>query len=217
MFFKINSVTMRHPPALQRGHCIITRLIGFAALLSYWGGGYVLAADSQTITFNITVPAVTCTVQPQDVTVSTAIDGTAFIGTNWRTGGESNLNVTLSNCAGYGTTGRAPKLTIAPSGGTTVLAGSQNFLFRDTSSTSAGFGVAIFSKPVNSSKKNATTDMVANGGAAWVGTAGSGGSALNQTIALSTGISCGPTQNCAATSLVAGNLKANITFNLVYN
>ena len=203
MFFKINSVTMRHPPALQRGHCIITRLIGFAALLSYWGGGYVLAADSQTITFNITVPAVTCTVQPQDVTVSTAIDGTAFIGTNWRTGGESNLNVTLSNCAGYGTTGRAPKLTIAPSGGTT--------------STSAGFGVAIFSKPVNRSKKNATTDMVANGGAAWVGTAGSGGSALNQTIALSTGISCGPTQNCAATSLVAGNLKANITFNLVYN
>ncbi|EHN8908244.1 type 1 fimbrial protein [Enterobacter hormaechei] len=193
------------------------RLIGFGALLSCWGGGSVLAADSQTITFNITVPAVTCTVAPQDVTVSTAISGLTFVGKNWQTGGESNLNVVLSNCSGSGAVGKSPKLTIAPSGTTTVLAGSSNFLFRDSTSTSKGFGVAIFNKPAGSITKNATTNMVANGGAAWTGTAGAAGSSLNQTIGLSTGIACGPTASCAATSLAPGNLKASITFNLVYN
>lgn len=217
MLLTVNSVAMRRHHAWQRRHAIIIRLIGLAALLSCLAAGRTLAADSQTITFNITVPAVTCTVAPQDVTVSTAIDGSTFVGKNWQTGGETNLNVVLSSCSGSGAAGKSPKLTIAPSGATTVLANSNNFLFRDSGSTSKGFGVAIFNKPAASITKNATTNMVANGAAAWTGTTGAAGSTLNQTIGLSTGIACGPTASCAAASLAPGNLKASITFNLVYN
>lgn len=190
---------------------------GMAGVLSCLVAGSALAADSQTITFHITVPAVTCTVAPDDVTVSSDIDGRAFVGKDWQTGGETDLQVVLSNCGGAGQPGQSPRLTISPAGSTTVLAGSSNFLFRDSTSTSTGFGVAIFSKAAADITRNATTDMVASGGTAWTGTAGSAGSALNQTITLATGIACGPASDCTASSLQAGNLKASITFNLVYN
>ncbi|CAI2536465.1 P pilus assembly protein, pilin FimA [Serratia proteamaculans] len=215
MLLAFNAALMGRANTQRRQH---GGMVGVACLLSSLVTGSALAAETQTITFNITVPAATCTVTPNDLFISAPIDGSTFVGQNWKTGGENDLTVALSNCSGDGASGKSPKLTIAPAGGTAVLAGSNNFLFRDSGSTSQGFGVAIFNKSAANITKNATTDMVASSGVAWTGTSGASGSSLNgKTITLSAGIACGPTAYCTTTSLVPGILKASITFNLVYN
>ncbi|HBC7422438.1 TPA: type 1 fimbrial protein [Serratia marcescens] len=207
---------MLNPVPVWPGNAQQYLCLGLAGVLSYFTVNGCWAADSQTITFNITVPAVTCTVTPQNVTVSADIDGTAFVNKAWQTGGEQNLNVGLS-CQGNGAAGKLPKLTIAPAASTSVLAGSSDFLFRDSTSTSKGFGVAIFNKAAGSITKNATTDMVKNGDTAWTGPTGASGADLTQTITLSTGIACGPQANCTPSKLEPGNLKASVIFNFAYN
>lgn len=171
----------------------------------------VRAADSQTITFNIEVPAFTCTVTPIAVNYGGAIIGATAVGKNWPTLAPQDLRVQLANCTGTPLFGKTPTLTIAKVGSTTV---TQNYVFRDPGSTAKGWGVAIFNKPAASITQNATTNMVADGGIAWTGTLGS--IPTNQTITLATAVTCGALAECTAAKLGTGSVKATITFNLAY-
>jgi len=169
------------------------------------------AADSQTITFNITVPAVTCTVTPVDLP-SVDVTGGNLIGTNWKAEQVRDMTVTLSACSGGGGAGKAPKLTIAPATGTTV---SNTWLFRDSTSGSKGFGIVFYNVPSNQVTQGSTTQMVADGGAIWTGQTGV--IPANPTIRTAVGVTCGATANCAAASLGTGTLKATVYLNLVYS
>jgi len=172
----------------------------------------VKAADSQEITFNIKILAGTCTVQAADVAFG-ALSGPEAIGKNWvPLGGIKPLSVTLSNCAGMSTVG-APKLTLTAAPGSDVLAGSENKLFRDSSSTSRGLGIGIYK--VSNPNTSSSIDFFIADIPVPIGEPGASWSSLNRVYDYAAGVSCGSA--CTVADLGSGTLKASVIFTLSYD
>ncbi|WP_329911561.1 fimbrial protein [Serratia quinivorans] len=174
--------------------------------------GPVMAANNAKLTFTATITPGTCDVAtiPATTLPLGSVDPNQLSGKNQVITGTKPFTVNLA-CTGTGPAAAAPKVTLS---GTAMTGGTDSKkLFRDTASTSAGFGVAIApvatptTAPVwTSLKGNADTLPV---------TVPPGGSPAP--IQMAAGVACGSTADCAVATLKAGTLTAGVTFTFAYN
>lgn len=114
--------------------------------------------------------------------------------------------ITLSGCSGVGLT---PKVTV--SGNVNTRYGKN--LFRDTASTSVGYGIllATTGSQYFRANDNLATNKTIQAIAGWDKSTQL--SAINDNIPLIATLTCG---TCATDGRIGGDLKATVTFNFVY-
>ena len=162
----------------------------------------------------------TCTVNINGVGQDSAVvivgtgtlDTTSALRQTWPQLGKTNFSVNLTNCAGLADVTLTPSVTVSGA----LMRAENNRLFRDAdSSTSQGFGIALYS---NQTTATGTPPQVQQGVPV---SAGATGTAFNadQTLNWAAAVSCGDASGCTPSPLSAlngGTLGASLTFTFSY-
>ncbi|WP_127959900.1 type 1 fimbrial protein [Serratia microhaemolytica] len=194
---------------MKKSNYLMSVLCCMATLLPV---GELTAADSQLITFNISVVAGSCTMTSSKKAIT--INDSTFSANpgNWGLLASSSLSISLSSCSGS-TSGLTvgPVLTLSLAPGTTTLASSNNKLFRDSKSTSTGFGIGIYKTATTSAGE---TNLVPNNGTIALGSNGVSWSSLQKTYTYAVGVLCA--SNCTSIVPTGGSLSASVIFTFTY-
>lgn len=174
-------------------------------------GSEAMATNTATLNFTATINQGNCdvTTTPATTLALGTVDPATLLGKNQQVTANKGFTVNLA-CSGLAPAGAAPKVTL--SGAAMTGAGNKK-LFRDSTSTSQGFGVAI-AKVATATTAPAWADLLGNGDSIPGLTLPAGGTPLN--IQMAAAVACGSTADCAAASLQAGTLSAAVTFSFAY-
>lgn len=186
-------------------------MIASLVMLTAWHS----EANELTFEFKYNVVAATCTLNVANPVLTLGANGrldpTSLIGSNWAFLGETDVPVTLSGCAGTPDGGTLPYVDITPSGATQAT--SVDGLYRDTTSTSRGFGIVMGNV---ADVPNLAPGALVTAAAPRVRLEGAG-AATNKTYNLRVGVACGTTGDCAGGNLSPGTLKAMFTLDFKYH
>ncbi len=216
---------------------VLGRRVWLIVLLSTAGlsaASSAQAANSVTMKFHYTVIQGTCEVGINgmnngvltipDITLPGDAGGKPWIGygpnnSNVSTPGSSfPFVINLTNCSGAPVSGKTPALTMTGSHAGITDSVSQQFVFRDASSTSQGFGFVFYNHSGTTYDPGSEIqDSTAGSNRQYITIPGNGeGTALNgnYTVSLTGAVSCG---QCKQSLSQVGTLAATVTFNFVYH
>lgn len=181
----------------------MNRILVMSLVTLFGMSGTAQAATTASTTVSATINTATCDVDVDKGTIPIpAIDGTALVDKDKVLTSHQDLQVSLT-CRGVFGAAASPKINVtgdklAASG----LSPDGAKLYRGSTSTSTGFGIALTEKP-NSGNSTFTdiTNSLAFGKLTTI-----------QTKSMQVAIGCGNAADCALDKLTAGNLTAALTF-----
>lgn len=181
----------------------MNRILVMSLVTLFGMSGTAQAAVTASTTVSATINTATCDVGVDKATISIpAIDATALVGKDKVLTSHQDLQVTLTCNGVFGATA-SPKINVTGDKlAATGLSPDGAKLYRGSTSTSSGFGIALTEKPGtgNSTFTNITNSLAF------------GKLTTMQTKSMQVAIGCGNTTDCALDKLTAGSLNAALTF-----
>ncbi|WP_235424260.1 fimbrial protein [Citrobacter koseri] len=176
-------------------------------------------ANDVQLTFTYTVVQGTCDVNapgslqlgpPEGVS-----DAGSLSGQNWKFLHPTPLTVTLSNCAGSGSPGVTPYLTLQMVPVTGGSADRQNKLFADSGAQGTGLGVAV-SNIIDSQPTDGSNNNLVSVSSPRIATGEAGATAINGPLTVWMALACGAVSDCTTAGQNAGTVTSTIKFAFEY-